>query len=82
MVPMPHFTSGRTIAAARVLLGLTQKEVADMARVSISTLKRFESGGMLGEPNNNWLAVVAALETAGVEFISENGGGAGVRLRK
>lgn len=31
---------------------------------------------------NNVAAVVSALEAAGVEFIQENGGGAGVRLKK
>jgi hypothetical protein len=31
---------------------------------------------------NNLRAIQAALEAAGVEFIAENGGGAGVRLRK
>jgi hypothetical protein len=44
------------------------------------TLLRFETGQ--GETRSETLAAIrAALEAAGVEFIAENGGGAGVRLR-
>lgn len=45
------------------------------------TLARFELGE--GSPQRRTAATIrAALEAAGVEFIPENGGGAGVRLRK
>lgn len=80
MVPINH-KSGRLISAGRALIGMTQKDLASSANISVSTLKRFEADGMLGEPSNNWNAVIAALEAAGVEFIAENGGGAGVRLK-
>jgi hypothetical protein len=48
--------------------------------VSPASVARFERGGPKGE----WIEgpIRAALESAGVEFIAENGGGAGVRLRK
>lgn len=82
MVQTSGVISGRPLAAARVLLGLTQKEVAQMARISVSTLKRYEADGIYPPLHNNWIAVIHALEAAGVEFIAENGGGAGVRLRK
>ncbi len=75
--------TGRQIAAARALVGLDQATLADSANISIQTLRRIESaeGAPSGYPNNI-AAVRAALEKAGVEFIAENGGGPGVRLRK
>ncbi len=45
------------------------------------TVTDFEKGARLPHPNN-LAAIRTALEAAGVEFIAENGGGAGVRLRK
>ncbi len=75
--------TGRQIASARTLVGLGQAEVAARANVSTPTLKRMEaSEGAVAGMQNNVDAVVRALEAAGVEFIPENGGGAGVRLRK
>jgi len=50
-----------------------------MAKVSPDTIARLERGEMLRE--RTVADLQAALETAGVEFIPENGGGAGVRLR-
>ena len=75
--------TGRQIAAARTLLGFNQPELAERANISAATLKRMEGspGPASGLPNNVE-AVRRALEVAGVEFIAENGGGAGVRLRK
>ena len=72
---------GRQIAAARVLLSLSQKELANLSNISIPTLKRMEaSKGNSSGYKNNVQAVKSALEVAGIEFIPENGGGAGVRL--
>lgn len=47
----------------------------------MTTLRNFERGATTPVVNN-LAAIQAALEAAGVEFIEENGGGAGVRLRK
>jgi transcriptional regulator with XRE-family HTH domain len=67
--------------AARGLLDWSQKRLAEKAEVGIVTIRQLE--GMSQQPRRATLAVVrAALENAGVEFIDENGGGAGVRLRK
>jgi len=67
--------------AARGLLDWTQQELADRARVGIVTVRQVEAG--LTEPRRATLEVIRrALEGAGVEFINENGGGPGVRLRK
>ena len=65
---------------ARAGLSLGVRELADMAKVSTNTITRFEGGGLLKERTLD--AIRAALESAGVEFIQENDGGPGVRLRK
>jgi transcriptional regulator with XRE-family HTH domain len=75
--------TGRQIAAARTLAGLSQPDLAKSANISAPTLKRTEaSEGPAVGMANNVAAVRAALEAAGVEFIPANGSGAGVRLRK
>ncbi|MBV8794591.1 MAG: helix-turn-helix transcriptional regulator [Hyphomicrobiales bacterium] len=75
--------TGRQIAAARTLAGLGQAELAAAAKISVPTLRRMEaSEGEASGYANNVDAVRRALESAGVEFVAENGGGAGVRLRK
>lgn len=75
--------SGRQFAAARALLGIGQSELAAQASISVPTLKRMEaSAGPAAGMANNVAAVRAALESAGVIFVDENGEGAGVRLRK
>ena len=67
--------------AARAILNVDQFEVAERAGIARATVIDFEKGDRTPRP-----ATVAAirkvLESAGVEFIAENGGGAGVRLRK
>lgn len=67
--------------AARGLLDWTQQELADAARIGVATVRQFEGEG--AETRQATLAVLRwAFEAAGVEFINENGGGPGVRLRK
>jgi len=67
--------------AARGLLGWSQQALADRASVGIMTVHQLEREG--SQPRRATLDVIQrAFETAGVEFIDENGGGAGVRLRK
>jgi hypothetical protein len=80
---MDQKITGRQIAAARSMVGRTQAELAKKANISVPTLKRMEaSAGPAAGLTNNVAAVRAALESAGVEFIAENGGGPGVRLKK
>ena len=75
--------SGRQIAAARTLVAMGQAELAAAASISVPTLKRMEaSDGAAAGMANNVKAVIAALEAAGLEFIPENGGGAGIRFRE
>jgi transcriptional regulator with XRE-family HTH domain len=65
---------------ARAVLKWGVREVAKAARVSPATVTRVEAD----QPANaaTLAAIRGALEAAGVEFIDENGGGPGVRLRK
>ena len=65
---------------ARAALGLGVRDLADMAKVSPDTVARLERGEALRE--RTVVDIRSALESAGVQFIPENGGGAGVRLRK
>ncbi|MER9248369.1 helix-turn-helix domain-containing protein [Mesorhizobium sp. M0074] len=64
---------------ARAMLGISQRELADAAKVSRPTVVDFERGARVPHPNN-MAAIRQALEVAGIEFIPENSGGPGVRL--
>ena len=70
------------LRAARALLGKSQPEVAIAAGVSTMTLKRAEGSGQPPASREAIAAIRAALETAGVIFVEENGEGPGVRLKK
>lgn len=66
---------------ARGLLGWSQTDLAKASKIATKTLADFERGARV--PYSRTLQdVQGALEKAGIEFISENGGGPGVRLRK
>jgi predicted transcriptional regulator len=67
--------------AARGLLDWSQQTLAEKAGVGVVTVRQLEAG--THDPRRATLDVVRrCLEAAGVEFIDENGGGPGVRLRK
>lgn len=66
---------------ARAGIGWGVRELAAKAQVSGATIVDFETGKRTPHPRT-LAALRAALEAAGVEFIAENGGGAGVRLRR
>ena len=71
------------LRAARGLLGWSQNELAEAARVGLSTIRRMEAsnGPLRGTAENVW-KVQKALEEAGVIFINEDELGPGVRLRE
>jgi transcriptional regulator with XRE-family HTH domain len=70
------------LRAARGLLGWSQSDLAQRAGLSLPTVKRVESGTGPRVSNEARTKLQRALESAGVEFIDENGGGPGVRMRK
>jgi transcriptional regulator with XRE-family HTH domain len=73
----------RQVKAARALLGWSQADLANRSGVSEPTIARLESAeGELGGREGTGEKIRRAIESAGVEFIDENGGGPGVRLRK
>lgn len=78
-------TSGQ-LRAARALLDLDQKQLADKAGVSVQTIQRMEaSDGIVRGVVETLMKVVEALDRAGIELIGENanssGQGRGVRLK-
>src|SRR5262245_21841283 len=80
---MGKMLSIRQIKAARALLGWSQADLAQHSSISEPTIARLESSdGILGGRANTAERIQAALEKAGIEFIFENGGGPGVRLRR
>jgi transcriptional regulator with XRE-family HTH domain len=66
---------------ARAALNWSLADLAAAAGVHRNTISNFETGRYAGS-EEALRAIRAALESAGVEFIAENGGGPGVRLRK
>lgn len=78
----PIQLSPRLCKAARALLEWNQDDLARASKVPKPTVSAFEArGGVARMATMNNRAVVEAFERAGVEFIPENGGGAGVRLK-
>jgi hypothetical protein len=68
---------------ARGYLKWSVKDLSDVCGVSAATIKRMEEAD--GTPKafaENVVRIQSALEQAGVQFIPENGGGAGIRARK
>ena len=71
------------IRAARALLRWSAEDLARESAVSVATIRRAEltdEETLMNAAND--LAIRRALEAAGIEFIDENGGGPGVRLKK
>jgi hypothetical protein len=57
-------------------------DLAQQSALGVNTIRRAEVAETTSLTTANELAIRRALETAGIEFIGENGGGPGVRLRK
>jgi transcriptional regulator with XRE-family HTH domain len=71
------------IRAARALIRWSSEDLARASTVGIATIRRAElAEGQTNMNAPNDMAIRRALEAEGVEFIEENGGGFGVRLRK
>lgn len=79
--------TGPQIRAARALLGVDQKTLAQMAGLSVPTIQRMEANdSIVGGMVDSLTRVVSAIEGAGVDLIvdgaASGGGGRGVRLRQ
>jgi transcriptional regulator with XRE-family HTH domain len=74
------------LKAARALLGMDQRTLADASGLSLPTIQRMEaSDGLIRGQVESLMKLIAALDTAGVELINEGAiserGGRGVRLK-
>jgi len=79
--------TGQQMKAARALLGIDQRTLAELAGLSLPTIQRMEaSGGTVRGIVESLIKVVEALDRAGVELIGENqpsqASGRGVRLKE
>ena len=75
--------SSAQLRAARALLRWSALDLAKASKVGVATIRRVEvMEGEIPVTAANEAALRRALESAGVDFIDENGGGPGVRLRK
>lgn len=75
------------LRAARALLGIDQRQLAEAAQLSLPTIQRMEaSDGVIRGTVDSLMKLVTALNAFGVELIAENtpstGGGRGVRMRE
>jgi transcriptional regulator with XRE-family HTH domain len=78
-------TAGQ-IRAARALLGMDQRALAEAAGLSVPTIQRMEaSEGVIRGNVDSLMKLIGALDAAGLELIAEGaasqGGGRGVRLK-
>jgi transcriptional regulator with XRE-family HTH domain len=79
--------SAPQLRAARALLGLDQRQLADLAGLSVPTIQRMEaSEGVIRGNVDSLMKLIAAIDAAGVELIAEGAasrdGGRGVRLKE
>jgi transcriptional regulator with XRE-family HTH domain len=78
--------SAGQLRAARALLDIDQRDLADMSDLSVPTIQRMEaSDGVIRGNVDSLMKLVAALDAAGIELVGEGaaspGGGRGVRLK-
>ena len=75
------------LRAARALVGIDQRKLAEQSGLSVPTIQRMEASEDVIRGNvDSLMKLVAALEAVGVELIADNassaGGGRGVRLKR
>ena len=72
--------TGPQCRAARALVELSRDRLAQLSQIDAATIEQFER--KLAKPSGAQIkTLVETLEKAGAQFIPENGGGAGVRLK-
>lgn len=69
------------VRMARAALNWTVRDLAEATKLHRNTISNIETGKYLGD-EESLATIEKVLHRAGVEFIAENGGGPGVRLRK
>ena len=79
--------SANQLKAARALLNIDQRQLAELADLSVPTIQRMEaSDGVIRGNVDSLMKLVSALDNAGIELISPDGqslaGGRGVRLKE
>ena len=79
--------TGPQMRAARALLGIDQRQLAQLAGLSLPTIQRMEaSDGVVRGNVDSLMKLVDALVASGIELIGDGatspGGGRGVRLKK
>lgn len=78
--------TGAQMRAARALIAIDQRRLAELSGLSLPTIQRMEaSDGVVRGNVDSLMKLVAALESGGIELLGDNtpstGGGRGVRLR-
>lgn len=78
--------TAQQMKAARALLGIDQRTLAELSGLSLPTIQRMEaSEGVVRSNTDSLVKVIEALQSAGIELIGEGtvsgGGGRGVRLK-
>ena len=74
--------SGAQIRAARALLGISSKELAELSGVGWATIRRFEIADGVPEGRESTLSrLMESLEAKGIEFLGDPVTSPGVRLR-
>ena len=79
--------SPQQLRAARALLGIDQRKLAELSCLSVPTIQRMEaSEGVIRGNVDSLMKLVVALDASGIELISDNAtsssGGRGVRLKR
>jgi transcriptional regulator with XRE-family HTH domain len=79
--------SSAQIRAARALLGIDQRKLAELSDLSVPTIQRMEASEEVVRGNvDSLMKLIAALDAAGIELIGPGGasaaGGRGVRFKE
>ena len=86
-IDVQHMITAGQLRACRALLGIDQRELAELCQLSVPTIQRMEaSEGVVRGTVDSLMKLVNALHASGIELIAEGAtsqaGGRGVRLRK
>jgi transcriptional regulator with XRE-family HTH domain len=82
-----YMITAAQLRAARALLGVDQRKLAELSGLSLPTIQRMEaSDGVIRGNVDSLMKLVAALDGGGIELIPDHatssGGGRGVRLKR